>query len=63
MIDVTLSDDGTLDTVVQCECSECGEAWTERFSETSRHDNGEITDAAWEQIVLDCEDAHECKEN
>ena len=35
MLNYTLSDDGTLDTVIECTCTECGHVWEERFSDTS----------------------------
>lgn len=34
-IDGTLIDDGTMDTVIECHCDECGKTWEERFSDTS----------------------------
>lgn len=31
-IEGTLLDDGTMDTVIECTCSDCGHTWEERFS-------------------------------
>lgn len=32
MLGATVLDDGTLDTVIECYCPECGARWEERFS-------------------------------
>lgn len=45
-MDYTLLDDGTLDTVVECHCLDCGNTWEERFGDTSdyRDDSGAMDD-------------------
>ena len=49
MIEFTLEDDGTTDTVVECHCTICGRTWTERinmnYAATYRDDEtGEMLD-------------------
>lgn len=36
-IDYSLIDDGTMDTVVECHCDECGKTWEERFDDPFVH--------------------------
>ncbi len=46
MMIFNLLDDGTMDTVVECTCTDCGRIWQERFSDTSdyRDENGSMDD-------------------
>jgi hypothetical protein len=52
---ITLRDDGTLDTVVECECPLCNEEITYRFSQETRFIyGGDITlmaQEAWEEEI------------
>ena len=40
MVTGELSDDGTMDTVIECTCSKCGKVWESRFN----FDGGESED-------------------
>lgn len=54
MLDYELIDDGTIDTVVEVRCMDCGRTWTERFSDTFdyRDEDGDLDLAA----LMDNED-------
>ena len=41
MLEFTLLDDGTLDTVVEVHCTECDRTWTERFMDTAEYRDDE----------------------
>lgn len=60
MLGIELTDDGTMDTVLECECSKCGRIWTERFSceyaADYRDEDGAMADLAglMDDVYCDC---------
>lgn len=60
-IAISLIDDGTLDTVIECCCPECDEIWDARFDSRSidRLENGALTDDALTYIEDTIEESHD----
>jgi len=62
----TLTDDGTMDTVVDCVCDYCGENWQERFgcelASEYRDDDGSLRPDALAELVAAADVYCECEE-
>ncbi len=59
-IEYTLLDDGTMDTVVECHCDECGKTWEERILDTTDESCREIHDLT--ELLEENDIACECEE-
>ena len=56
-IEGTLLDDGTMDTVIECTCSDCGHTWEERFdcefAADYRDDDGYLDEDHVAELLVD----------
>ncbi len=58
MLELTLQDDGTLDTLIEAECSDCDDVTLHRFMDVERDDDGYILQDAWQRLEEELIDAH-----
>ena len=63
MLEYTLLDDGTMDTVVEFHCTRCNRTWEERFSDASdyRDEDGDLDlNAFVAELGICCEMCGDC---